>query len=239
MHIILFTIEGDGDYAYGATATLTAHPNLQFDFFCWFEDDDVLSFDPSVSFEVAENHVIYAVFVENEDIIQTVSLSEGWNWFSTYLDITLDDLKAALVSALPGTNISINSQGVGSTTYANNRWRGTLTALDLSQMYMISVTADCEMTLVGVPINPSMHPVTLHPDFNWMAFPLSQGMTLTDVFQGFAVNGDMVISQAEGSSTYTNRWRGTLSTLEPGRGSRYQSTITAGDRVFTFPISTK
>ena len=233
------TIEGGGAYIHGTTATLTAHPNPQFDFFCWFEDDDVLSFDPSVSFEVTENHVIYAVFVENEDIIQTVNLSEGWNWFSTYLDITLDDLKAALVSALPGTNISINSQSVGSTTYANNRWRGTLTALDLSQMYMINVTADCEMTLVGVPFDPSVHPVTIHPDFNWMAFPLSQGMTLTDVFQGFAVNGDMVISQAEGSSTYTNRWRGTLSTLEPGRGYMYKSTITVGDRVFTFPISTK
>ena len=176
---------------------------------------------------------------EPSTITQTIQLSQGWNWFSTYLDITLDDLKAALVSTLPGTNISINSQGVGSTTYANNRWRGTLTALDLSQMYMINVTADCEMTLVGVPIDPSVHPVTIHPDFNWMAFPLSQGMTLTNVFEGFAVNGDMVISQAEGSSTYTNRWRGTLSTLEPGRGYMYKSTVTVGDRVFTFPISTK
>ncbi len=57
-------IEGAGVYEYGTMATLTAIANFGYEFFCWFEDDDIVSFDPSMSFEVTENREIYAVFVE-------------------------------------------------------------------------------------------------------------------------------------------------------------------------------
>ncbi len=101
-------------------------------------------------------------------------------------------------------------------------------------MYMISVSAEGEITLEGLPINPTEQTITIHPDFNWFVFPLSQSMTLTDAFAGFAVNGDMVISQDEGSSTYTNRWRGTLETLEPGKGYMYKSNDNEV-KIFVFP----
>ena len=174
-----------------------------------------------------------------ETVTQTVALSSGYNWFSANVGITLQDLKAALVAALPGTTITINSQGNGSTTYNGTTWRGTLTSLNLSQMYMINVTANTEFSLEGLPINPAEHPATIHPDFNWMAFPLRQSMTLTNAFTGFVINGDMVTSQGEGSSTYTNRWRGSLDVLEPGKGYMYKSAATSGDRTFTFPASAK
>ena len=171
--------------------------------------------------------------VNCDAVDQTVALSSGYNWFSANVEITLEDLQAALVAALPGTTITINSQGDGSTTYNGVRWRGTLTSLDLSQMYMINVTANSEITLEGTPVNPAEHPATIHPDFNWMAFPLRQSMTLTEAFTGFVVNGDMVTSQDEGSSTYTNRWRGSLNALEPGKGYMYKSSVSE-DRVLSF-----
>jgi hypothetical protein len=114
----------------------------------------------------------------------------------------------------------------------------SLNSLDLSQMYMINVTADCEVTVEGLPIDPSEHVATIHPNFNWMAFPLRLSMTLTNAFAGFVVNGDMVISQSNGSSTYFNQWRGGLNTFEPGKGYMYKSNV-QGDRTFTFPMSTK
>ena len=171
--------------------------------------------------------------VNCDAVDQTVALSSGYNWFSANVEITLEDLQAALVAALPGTTITINSQGDGSTTYNGVRWRGTLTSLDLSQMYMINVTANSEITLEGTPVNPAEHPATIHPDFNWMAFPLRQSMMLTDAFTGFVINGDMVTSQDEGSSTYTNRWRGSLNALEPGKGYMYKSSVSE-DRVLSF-----
>ena len=168
--------------------------------------------------------------------MQTIALVSGFNWISANVEITLDDLKAALVAALPGTTITINSQNGGSTTYNGSRWRGSLSSLDLSQMYMIETTAAGEMTLEGMPIVPSEHPANIFEGNNWIAFPLTQSMTLTNAFVGFPVNGDQVISQGDGSSTYNNRWRGTLTTLDPNKGYLYFS-ASPNDRTLTFPSS--
>ena len=173
---------------------------------------------------------------EQTTATQTIALVEGFNWISANVEITLDDLKAALVAALPGTTITINSQNGGSTTYNGTRWRGSLNLLDLSQMYMIETTAAGEMTLEGMPIVPSEHPANIFVGNNWIAFPLTQSMTLANAFVGFPVNGDQVTSQDNGFSTYNNRWRGTLTTLDPNKGYLYFS-ASPNDRTLTFPSS--
>lgn len=234
------TVVGDGEYDVGQTCTMTAIPAEGYTFVNWTDNRSLVSTLPTIQFVVDDSRTLTANFIPTDSIsTQTIALSAGWNWFSTYLDITLDYLKVILVDALGNTNITINSQSDGNTTYVGSRWRGPLNTLDVNQMYLIKASTDCELTLIGTPINPTERPITIHNGFNWLAFPLPQSMTLTNAFAGFAVNGDMVVSQADGSSTYNNRWRGTLSTLEPGRGYMYKSTITVGDRVFTFPISTK
>ena len=169
-------------------------------------------------------------------VTQTIALVSGFNWISANVEITLDDLKAALVAALPGATITINSQNGGSTTYNGTRWRGSLNSLDLSQMYMIETTAAGEMTLEGMPIVPSEHPANIFVGNNWIAFPLTQSMTLANAFVGFPVNGDQVTSQDNGFSTYNNRWRGTLTTLDPNKGYLYFS-ASPNDRTLTFPSS--
>ena len=168
---------------------------------------------------------------------QTVQLTQGWNWFSTNVDITLDDLKAALVAAVPGTNITISSQNNGSATYNGSTWRGTLSTLDVTQMYKIKTAANCQLVLTGAALVPAEHPITIHNGANWIGFPLNVSMSLSDAFAGFAVSGDMVRSK-DGSATYTNQWRGTLNTLVPGQGYIYKSAAT-GNRTFTFPTGTK
>ena len=177
-------------------------------------------------------------FTVPESLTQTVAMAAGLNWFSTYVEITLADLQAALV-ATGNTTITIASQTGGSTTYNGTRWRGQLSTLDVKQMYKITVGTACEITLEGAPINPAEHPVTIHNGANWIGFPLSGSMTLTNAFAGFAVNGDQVSSQSNGSATYTGgRWRGSLTTLEPGQGYNYKSAAT-GNRTFTFPTGAK
>ena len=234
------TIEGGGVYIHGTTATLTAYANPQFDFFCWFDGDDMVSFEPTISFEVTEDVVIYAVFVENEDIIQTVNLSEGWNWVSFNVEITLDNLKAALVEAMPSTVIIIKSQTqITSYNPNNHRWNGQLTSLDLSKMYMIKVISGCEFTLYGDLIDPTEHPVTINFGNNWIGFPLNASMSLTNTFAGFAANGDKIRSQTGNSQYIRNRWMGQgLTDLEPGKGYIYNSDIQS-IRVFIFPAPAK
>ena len=170
---------------------------------------------------------------------QTFNLTQGWNWWSTYLEITLDDLKSALVAALPNTEIVIKSQTQNTSYNPNNhRWTGQLNSLDLSKMYMIKVASDCEFTLYGETINSSELPVTINFGNNWIGFPLDANMSLTNAFAGFAVNGDKLKSQT-GNSQYTrNRWQGQLNMLEPGKGFIYNSNI-HGIRVFVFPTTVK
>jgi len=167
--------------------------------------------------------------------IETKELAAGWNWFSTNCDITLDDLKAALVEALPGTSITIQSQA-GNTKYNcnNNRWTGRLYSLDVVQMYMIQVNASCDITLEGMPINPAEHPITIHNGDNWIGFPFAQSMSVANAFAGFAVNGDVIISQTASACYSNGAWKGTLKYLEPGQGYIYKSAA-SGDRTFAYP----
>jgi hypothetical protein len=156
---------------------------------------------------------------------------EGWNWWSTNLDITLNDLKAALV-ATGNTSITIKSKSQ-TTYYQNGRWRGNLT-FHVEQMYEISVGNSCEIVLTGDPLNPAEHPISIVKGKNWIGFPLNQTMTPAQAFAGFATNGDVIKSKNGNTARYTGgRWRGSCD-LVPGQGYQYESTVN-DERTFVFP----
>ena len=175
-------------------------------------------------------------------VAQTIALSAGTNWFSTYLDITLDDLKAALREALPSAanrTIKIKSQGSGECTNVGAIWVGQLSSLDVAQMYKITVPSACEITIEGTPVNPADHPITIKNGANWIGFPFGDQMSVTDAFAGFPTKNDIIKSQSEGQAKWNNViWTGALKNLKPGQGYIYNSAAT-GNRTFTFPTSAK
>ncbi len=166
---------------------------------------------------------------------QVLALESGWTWCSFNVSCSIDDLKAALVNALPGTAMQIKSK-TETLTYNGSRWRGVMNTIDVAQMYRIKTTAAIEITLPGEPVVPAEHPITINTGANWIAYPLTTSMSVADAFAGFATRGDQIKSKSA-SSTYTNRWRGDVQTLEPGQGYVYKS---ATDRdPFTFPTPSK
>ena len=181
-----------------------------------------------------KNHVILGIEAGEPQGQQTVSLPAGISWWSTNLDITLDDLKTALVAAL-GTNgtVTVKSQN-GYIKYENGMWMPANMPFDIRQMYMIQVSNTCEMTVTGVPVNSSEHEITIHNGVNWIGFLSDESMTVTEAFAGLQpVNGD-VIKGRSGSATFSDTiWMGSLKTLEPGQGYMFQSNVT-GDRTFTY-----
>ncbi len=184
-----------------------------------------------------KNQIVLGITSTN--VTQTISLSAGVNWFSTYVEITLDDLKAALETATPNTAVTIQSQTQNTSYNPNNhRWTGRLTALDLSKMYKITVAASCEITLTGSLINPANHPVTISTGSNWIAFPIDENMTPTEAFAGFAVNGDVLQSQTNNANYRNNRWVGQVNTLVPGKGYIYRSSE-SDNRTLVFPTNAK
>ena len=187
-----------------------------------------------------------AIFVDNisidpepvTSVTQDIALSSGSNWVSFNVDITLDSLKAALVAALPGTQMVIKAKNNEQLTYTGSKWKGNLASLDVAQMYMIQVASASTISVVGMPLVPADHPVTIVPGANWIAFPFSTSMTPTEAFAGFALTGDVIKNKDNQTAAYNGtKWKGSLTTLEPGKGYIFTSSQTT-DRTFIFPTGT-
>jgi len=155
---------------------------------------------------------------------QTVALLRGANWFSTNLVITLDDLKNALVTALPNKKIAIAAQDGTSLTYNRGRWTGDLETLDVTKMYIIQVAANCEITLEGEALVPAEHPITLNQGWNWIGYPGSESMSIEEALTGFRARNNDVIKGRTSFTKFTNgEWQGTLTAFEPGQGYQFGS----------------
>ena len=168
---------------------------------------------------------------------QTITLSSGSNWVSFNVDITLDNLKAALVAALPGTQMVIKAKNNEQLTYTGTKWKGNMASLDVAQMYMIQVASASTISVAGLRVVSAEHPVTIVPGANWIAFPLSTSMTPTEAFAGFALIGDVIKNKDNQSAAYNGtKWKGSLTTLEPGKGYIFTSSQT-NDRTLVFPTA--
>ena len=182
-----------------------------------------------------KNHLILGIEASESQVEETVSFAQGVNWWSTNLDITLDQLKAAIEDALGTSGTAIIKSQTTSIIYSNGGWLPESLPFDIREMYKIQVSAACEFSLTGVPVDPSEEEITIYPGNNWIGFPSSSSMTVDAAFDGFnPVSGDIVKSQ-RGSSVYNgSTWVGTVDTLEPGQGYLYYSKATEV-KTFTFP----
>ena len=178
-----------------------------------------------------------------ESVVQTTELTQGTNWFSTYLDITLEDLQYVLNAALPEAAImTIKSKN------SSCRWNGTIWraangfSWDVAKMYMIEVPEACELTLNGTPFNPAEHPITIAPNTStWIGFPFSESKTFDQAIPaGFAVSGDQIKYQNANALYIGTRWRGSsgFTGFEPGKGYMYNSNA-SGERTLIFPTGAK
>ena len=241
-------VEGDIDdgsisdtFEEGQSCTVTATANEGYYFTNWTENGAVVSSEAAYTFTVDSDRELVANFTNQPPTSsQTVNLPQGASWWSTNLDITLDDLKAAIAEALGTTGTATIKSQTGYITYSNGQWSpSTGMTFDLSQMYMIQVSATCTFTLTGVPVNPSNYVITIHQGATWIGFPSGESMTVTAAFAGLnPENGDVVKGKMGNATFNGTSWIGGLTTLEPGQGYIYLSNAT-GDKTFTYGTSAK
>ena len=179
----------------------------------WYAEDDYYVFE--------ENEDGTYTVVEQTIFTQTTQLNAGWNWFSYYVDTDLAELEEAL-----GENgVQITSKTDGFVAYNSQYgWSGILSSITESQMYMINVGASHDLELSGELVGPTS--ITLHQGWNWIGFPMSEAVSVTDALAGFeAKPGDQIKSKDNGFASYNSQygWGGALSTLNPGEGYMYQS----------------
>ena len=152
---------------------------------------------------------------------QTVSLKEGWNWWSTNLNTT-----TAYLQSILGSNVTIVSQdGTQPQNIAPNT------------MYMVHVDANASANIVGI-MAESVGTVTLVPGVNWIGYPLNENLPIATALANLTPTENDIIKTYDGEvATYSGgAWHGTLSTLKPGKGYIYQSNADV-NKTFVFPTS--
>ena len=173
---------------------------------------------------------------------QTIALSAGWNWFSSYVES--DTLLLQLESGLGENGIQIKSKTmVTAWDEDEEEWDGPLQNEGLSNdmTYMIQTTAACTLTLEGAVSVPRNHAITLNPGWNWIGFPSAVALSVADALSGFeALDGDQLISKTQTTTWHEsqNMWSGTLTTLTPGQGYMFYSNSDT-PRTLVFQVTRK
>ena len=225
------TVEGAGTYTQGETCTLTAHANTGYTFVNWTENDVEVSTEATYSFEVTADRTLVAHFVQ-ATVQQTQTLEQGWNWWSTCLGITLEQLE----EALNNNGISIVSKTASVAYIEGLGWDGDFDEISQASMYKINMSENTSIVLSGIPVNPADYTITIKPGNNWIGFPVSHSMTLNEAFAEFTPTLNDRIRSRDNYAIYigNNKWQGGISTLEPGQGYIYISKDTE-TKTFTYP----
>jgi hypothetical protein len=162
-------------------------------------------------------------------VTQTVELVEGWNWFSTYIELEDPiELLEMLEEGLGESGIQIESVVDGVNMNAGDMWVGDLMSIGLmnEHMYMIEVTEAVTFELQGPATNPEAHPITIYPDdWSWIGYPCAEEVDVNVALADFpAEDGDMIESIDDGMIFYDSEsgiWVGDFDTMIPGRGYMY------------------
>ena len=204
-------------------------------------DDGALTFRFTSDYSVNKTGwvaTVSCVYPATPAIEQIISLSAGWNWWTPNVELDGAELLSQLENGLGANGIKIIAQNGTSTTYSTYGWSGSLTALELGQMYMVQTTASCSVTIEGNAIDMNNHSITLYHGNNWIGFFGTQSMSVNSALANLsAAIGDVIIAQDGSSTTYsTYGWGGSLTTLEPGQAYIYNSKDVES-KTFVFPTA--
>ena len=216
------TVNGTGSYTSGSDVVLTATANDGFEFSCWTLNGNIVSSEATYSF-VAEHTV---ELVANFNNVHSRDLKEGWNWYSTYVNVSGSSGLDMMKESLGESAIQIKDQN-NFVNYQDGFWYGWLNSVSTEQMYMIQMAEAKTLEMAGAIVDPSETPIQLATNWKWIAYPLNVSMNLASALSNYTpADGDYIKSQNNGFAQYYESlgWRGTLNSLSPGQGYMYQNT---------------
>ena len=169
-------------------------------------------------------------FVQNAasgTVTQTIELTAGWNWVSTYIDLNEVDGMALLMEALGDYAITIQAGGETADYFGDGEWVGLEDYVwTNADMIMVEALEDCTITLAGPIVDPSTVEIEIYPGWNWIGFPVATETAIEVAMAGFESEEEDIISSNFGSCDYLGEWIGDFSTLTPGQGYMYNSMST-------------
>ena len=203
---------GTGLYDYQTELEVEAVPQEDFILKGWEIDGELQESTANpLTLTVTKATSVKALFVR--DIYnQTLTLSPGWNWVSTYLSEqqSLGDMSRYANRLLSQENELFRDPELGLV--------GNIEAIMPGQAYKLDASQRFSRTMRG-HLNNS--PVNMQKGWNWMAYTYNAQRGL-EVIQNPS-EGDYIVSQQGFSQYADNTWEGTVSQLLPGEGYLYKS----------------
>lgn len=221
------TGQGTGFYEYETELTIVAKPDEDFILDGWIVDGvaKAATADNTLKVKVKNVMDIKALFVR-DIYTQTLTMSRGWNWMSTYMN---ESQSLGDVAQYANRIVSQESELIKDPVYG---LVGGIDAFVPGKAYKIEASTRFSRTVRGHIFNAAATPIALKKGWNWIAFPYNDTKELSVLTN--AEEGDYITSQA-GFSEYSNgHWAGTLTELTPGDGYLYKS---ASDKALSFNFS--
>ena len=224
-------VEGAGDYPIGSLVSLKATNYLPYLFESWTINGEVVGTTKTYNFVATESVNIKANFTCS----QRTELSAGWNWTSFHTFIYGYNGLLALELSLGDYGLHIKNQNSFVTNH-NGAWYGSLTSVDVEQMYIIRVSEDFTLVLNGLVVNPENYHITLTKNWKWIGYPVSVEMSVAEALSGITPSdGDVVKTQGE-FAMYNEGigWSGNLTKMKPGKGYMYYNNSNS-NKTLTYP----
>ena len=224
-------VEGAGDYPIGSMVSLKATNYLPYLFENWTINGEVVGTTKTYNFVATESVNIKANFTCS----QRTELSAGWNWTSFHTFIYGYNGLLALELSLGDYGLHIKNQNSFVTNH-NGAWYGSLTSVDVEQMYIIRVSEDFTLVLNGLVVNPENYHISLTKNWKWIGYPVSVEMPVAEAFSGISPSdGDVIKTQGE-FAMYNEGigWSGNLTKMKPGKGYMYYNNSNS-TKTLTYP----
>ena len=162
-------------------------------------------------------------WLAQQDQVQEFTLSEGFTWWSTYIDLSNQGL-SMLENALGNDATLIKSLDAGFNQYMpeTETWNGNLLSINNSTMYLILINAPVSyFQLEGSPLTPDAVEITVNNGWNWVGYPNANEVEVDEALAEYTPSDNDMIKSQDGFSMYSvqeGKWVGSLLSLEPGKG---------------------
>ncbi len=218
------TVTGAGTYVYDSQVTLTAIPTGEYAFRRWMLNGVTVSEDYVYTFAIHDNLELVAEFEPSSTVSVQYELAQGWNWWSTYVNVSGGGLEQ-LENGLGESGLNIKSQQDGFVMNYGDGWYGSLNSLDNRYMYLVQTSSDVDFSLSGVPVNASQLNIDLSSNWTWIGYPLASTQSVnSSLSQLDPDDGDLLKSISQ-FSVYDgdDGWFGSLNNMYPGMGYMYKA----------------
>ncbi len=165
------------------------------------------------------------ILTTSERKVQRLSLIEGWNWNSFYINPTYShDISTMLSTRTNWTAGDIVKSVVGQTysQYTESGWYGTLKSFNYKYIYMFYVQNAIAPEIEGNPLSEKESTLTFYKGWNVLPYLLDNNQTLTEAMSDYMIHataGDILKSKDRFAVfSSASKWEGNLTYMEPGQG---------------------